>query len=701
MIPESILSFFHASKSWPFRSMTYFNFLLEATLAGSILILVMLVLRRVFRRKIGSRLVYLAWLLVAIRLLLPIAIPNPLMDEFRPTYSTDAGARPVADQFRVRSQDAMASMSRVLSDLAEETESQFTQGVSDVLHEVDAYTSYGWLGKGFLMCYVAGGLIVLAVFTARHLRFRRKLKRNTIGPLEGEQLALYRALCVRLRVKELPVLLVDPLTTPCLVGAIRPVIALPLTLPPDALSEALTHELCHYKAKDSWWVLLQCVCCTVHWFNPLVWVAQRFVRTDCELACDERVAAKLTEHERLHYANTLVTTARRAYAPRAGVLSTGMTMTGKRLKRRVDALIHMKAVRKAAAAIVAAVLVVLTVAAFSTAESTAQTTRLTSDQSGFPFTTDDVFPTPDAAFGGPVALTPLRTPAEAEAQAKRYLRSLYPDVQSEMEQYLYRVQAFGNSSWEISIWPPEGGEMPYYHMELKTGGGLLSVNRTDAFSNGDETQNVPSVLPGNLKEVLLDYGRQVCDTMFQGIALGRISLYEDVETAQARYLSCSLYSADDIDSIDMTVQIAPSFRLIGLDGRNIAVRDASENRPIDLGKETLTYTKDPSLTFDATFWGQTDSQYTISPEAALSAPQAFDMAVDIMLARSGLTKEELLRLPLKYGYYDKSNFDGDQSEWRFVWIFDPEMDAGMYWVSFSDTLAPANIMYSAPGEGVG
>lgn len=42
MIPQSILDFFHAGKSLPFRSMTYFNFLLEATLAGSVLILVVL-----------------------------------------------------------------------------------------------------------------------------------------------------------------------------------------------------------------------------------------------------------------------------------------------------------------------------------------------------------------------------------------------------------------------------------------------------------------------------------------------------------------------------------------------------------------------------------------------------------------------------------------------------------------------------------
>lgn len=168
MIPQSVLDFFHAGKSLPFRSMTYFNFLLEATLAGSILILVVIVLRRVFRRQIGSRLVYLAWALVAVRLLLPAAIPNPLMDELRPTYSTDAGARPVADQIRVRYGDALDDIADALSTSAYENDSRVAQDAATLVHELATYTSYGWLGKAYLLLYAAGGLAVLAVFGTRH-----------------------------------------------------------------------------------------------------------------------------------------------------------------------------------------------------------------------------------------------------------------------------------------------------------------------------------------------------------------------------------------------------------------------------------------------------------------------------------------------------------------------------------------------------
>ena len=78
------------------RSVTFFNFLLEATLVGSVLIALMLPVRVLLRRKTGSVVVYAAWMLVALRLLLPLSCPNPLMNELRPRLSSNYAARPIA-----------------------------------------------------------------------------------------------------------------------------------------------------------------------------------------------------------------------------------------------------------------------------------------------------------------------------------------------------------------------------------------------------------------------------------------------------------------------------------------------------------------------------------------------------------------------------------------------------------------------------
>ena len=106
------------------RAATVFNYLLEATLAGSVMIVLMLPVRRFLRSKLTSRLICFAWLLVAVRLLLPISLPNPMMNELRPTGSVNLGVRPVADQVRVRAVDAV----RELASAAEEHDGAHTSG---------------------------------------------------------------------------------------------------------------------------------------------------------------------------------------------------------------------------------------------------------------------------------------------------------------------------------------------------------------------------------------------------------------------------------------------------------------------------------------------------------------------------------------------------------------------------------------------
>ena len=87
------------------RTATIYNYLVEAALIGSVLILLGLVLRPLCRRIVGSRVLCLAWLLIVLRLLVPLALPNPAMNALKPTLSQDPGIRPMADQVRTRVED--------------------------------------------------------------------------------------------------------------------------------------------------------------------------------------------------------------------------------------------------------------------------------------------------------------------------------------------------------------------------------------------------------------------------------------------------------------------------------------------------------------------------------------------------------------------------------------------------------------------
>ncbi len=316
------------------RSAVVFNFLLEANLMASAAIVLMIAFRKFLRKPLGNRMIYFLWLLIAIRLICLIALNNPWINEFRPGMVNDQAIRPIAGQIKVRLDDIFSDLRQLTRG---NTDSLIYQGAKNFVDGM----YFGTLSKLLLRIYLWVAATLVLFFVTVNVRFRHKLKANRIELISGKLKEQYLDVCKKRKVKPIPVWFVDPLPSACLVGVIRPFIALPLTAAPQEAIHVLTHELCHYQGKDHWFSLLRLVCCVVHWFNPLVWVAAFMSRTDGELACDSRVVKDLPKQERMNYTNTLVLAASKRYAPGVGVLATGMTMTGRKLQSRVRSILHI------------------------------------------------------------------------------------------------------------------------------------------------------------------------------------------------------------------------------------------------------------------------------------------------------------------------------------------------------------------------
>ncbi|MBQ4613122.1 MAG: hypothetical protein IJB26_06240 [Clostridia bacterium] len=102
------------------------------------------------------------------------------------------------------------------------------------------------------------------------------------------------------------VYLCDGLPSPFILGILRPRIYLPTGLDDEATAHILAHEQAHLRRRDHWWKPLGYLLLTVHWFNPIVWVAYILLCRDIELACDERVARTLDEDGKAAYSSTLL-----------------------------------------------------------------------------------------------------------------------------------------------------------------------------------------------------------------------------------------------------------------------------------------------------------------------------------------------------------------------------------------------------------
>lgn len=298
--------------------------------SSSVLILVVIALRYVLRGKLSLRMQYALWLLVLVRLLVPVsfgasdlsvmnAVPERAPTVQQGTYKQDiVGER----------NDAPANAGTVgipAQSMNEAAAPNLVQNVTTATVTAPTVEKTDW-ARIAKTVWLAGAAALGLVFLAVNLRFGKKLRRS------------------RERVEEtdacLPVYESGETDTPCLFGVAKPSIY----VTPDTRTEAetlryaLAHEQTHYRHGDNLWAVLRGVCLALHWYNPLVWWAAELSRRDAELACDEATIRRIGESERAAYGRTLIrmTCEKR---PALLVTATMMTDSGKGLKERISLLV--------------------------------------------------------------------------------------------------------------------------------------------------------------------------------------------------------------------------------------------------------------------------------------------------------------------------------------------------------------------------
>ena len=217
------------------RTAYVYNFLIEANIMASIAILLMIVLRKFLRRSLGNSCICFGWLLVAIRLLLPLSFANPVINTIRPPMMEDAAIRPIAGQILVRTRDTLSGAVRLLERAGNRT------GALKLDRFIDGFY-FGTVSLALFRVYLLGLALVVAWFIFSNVRFRVKIRAGRIEAISGKLLEDYLALCKERNVKPVPVYYTDPLPSACLLGVFRPYIALPLTASPTDVIHVIMVE---------------------------------------------------------------------------------------------------------------------------------------------------------------------------------------------------------------------------------------------------------------------------------------------------------------------------------------------------------------------------------------------------------------------------------------------------------------------------
>ncbi len=98
----------------------------------------------------------------------------------------------------------------------------------------------------------------------------------------------------------------DNISSPFILGIIRPKIYLPSSVSGEQASVVIEHEKAHISRLDHIWKPVGFVLLSVYWFNPLVWLAYILLCRDIEKACDQKVIKKMSDDSRRIYSQTLL-----------------------------------------------------------------------------------------------------------------------------------------------------------------------------------------------------------------------------------------------------------------------------------------------------------------------------------------------------------------------------------------------------------
>ena len=130
----------------------------------------------------------------------------------------------------------------------------------------------------------------------------------------------------------------ENVSSPFVLGLIKPRIYLPFKLDGQDMEHVVAHEQAHIRRKDHWWKPLGFLLLTIHWFNPLMWLAYVLLCRDIELACDEKVIKGLSNEQRADYTQALVTCS----VNRRMIVACPLTFGEVGVKERVKSVMNYK-----------------------------------------------------------------------------------------------------------------------------------------------------------------------------------------------------------------------------------------------------------------------------------------------------------------------------------------------------------------------
>ncbi len=311
--------------------------MLREVLTVSALILAVLLVRAIFKNRVPKRMVYTLWLVVLVKLCLPgtlVSLPVlPAEEAAAPVQRVELPAQPLPAQ---QPAQAVTQPQTPVQQPVSPAQGA-TEAPAKPLTAMQIFQIVWAGGSALLGLWLFGTWLVFMVQLHKSRRFLGRHGRTRI----------YISSTVK---------------SPCLAGLVPAVYLTEDVLQTDSTELILRHELTHLRHLDFLWSLCRTAAVIAYWWNPFIWLAAICSKRDAELACDEAVAAGLSDAQRLVYARAIL-----AQAPRKAA---ALSLAGPPVRERI--LFLTKKQRTSVLCVILALLLIISAAGCSITELTRQ-----------------------------------------------------------------------------------------------------------------------------------------------------------------------------------------------------------------------------------------------------------------------------------------------------------------------------------------
>lgn len=354
-----------------------------------------LLFRVIFKNRISSKLQYLMWWLLILRLLMPVTpdigfhfnLQDMLLKQaHQAELPTPAPVLDVAPASVPNTQSSYESVTPAVQPDTDVAPSQ----------HVNPTKSTDWYSIVFVV-WLLGAIGFLGWLIFVKLRYYESLQHLMAGG-PREVYELYDRCCKELGVKPLPLWIVNKSMSPGIAFFGEPVLLVPLSLCNDEsrLRFALLHELTHKKRGDHYMTLLLNILRAVYWFDPVVHFAFSELRSDMESACDSDVLAYIGHKQKRGYLTVILDMFSYDTEP---ILGMSQIRSKRMAKRRMKGAFMKNRTSPAFRAITLCIALIMSLCCFTTACQSApekDTPGMAAEQTADPSPKPTLIPDPSA-----------------------------------------------------------------------------------------------------------------------------------------------------------------------------------------------------------------------------------------------------------------------------------------------------------------